>query len=144
MRSQTWRPRNSDKNCGKMEFQRIYFSSGGNGGKLIASPAMARILLTPLNITSRGFSRITDDKSMQGLDPMPRGKERPAKGLKLEITVIPANCWDWTLADIARHLGNGPLLWPGGAGRSQGIKFVSYDIKKKRGRKPKVPRAADK
>ncbi len=69
---------------------------------------------------------------------MPRGKERPSKGQKLEITVIPSKCWDWTLADIARHLGNGPLLWPGGAGRAQGVKFVPYDIKKKRGRKPKV------
>ena len=69
---------------------------------------------------------------------MPRGKERPNRGLKLEITVIPAKCWDWTLADIARHLGNGPLLWPGGVGRSQGVKFVHYDIKKKRGRKPKA------
>jgi hypothetical protein len=28
-------------------------------------------------------------------------------------------------------------LWPGGAGRAQGIKFVPYEIKKKRGRKPK-------
>jgi hypothetical protein len=68
---------------------------------------------------------------------MSRGKERPNRGLKLEITVIPSKCWDWTLADIARHLGNGPLLWPGGVGRAQGVKFVHYDIKKKRGRKPK-------
>jgi hypothetical protein len=28
-------------------------------------------------------------------------------------------------------------LWSGGAGRGQGIKFVPYEIKKKRGRKPK-------
>ncbi len=45
---------------------------------------------------------------------MPRGKERPAMGLKLEVTVIPSKYLDWTLADIARHFGNGPLLWPGG------------------------------
>jgi hypothetical protein len=68
---------------------------------------------------------------------MPRGKERPKLGLKLEVTVIPSKYLDWTLADIARHFGNGPLLWPGGAGRSQGVKFVPYEIKKKRGRKPK-------
>lgn len=68
---------------------------------------------------------------------MPRGKERPEQGLKLEVTVIPAKYLDWTLADIARHFGNGPLLWPGGAGRAQGVKFVPYEIKKKRGRKPK-------
>jgi hypothetical protein len=66
-----------------------------------------------------------------------RGKERPDMGLKLEVTVIPSKYLDWTLADIARHFGNGPLLWPGGAGRAQGIKFVPYEIKKKRGRKPK-------
>ena len=68
---------------------------------------------------------------------MSRGKERPEMGLKLEVTVIPSKYLDWTLADIARHFGNGPLLWPGGAGRAQGIKFVPYEIKKKRGRKPK-------
>jgi hypothetical protein len=68
---------------------------------------------------------------------MPRGKERPELGLKLEVTVIPAKYLDWTLAEIARHFGNGPLLWPGGAGRAQGIKFVPYEVKKKRGRKPK-------
>jgi hypothetical protein len=68
---------------------------------------------------------------------MSRGKDRPELGLKLEVTVIPSKYLDWTLADIARHFGNGPLLWPGGAGRSQGIKFVPYEIKKKRGRKPK-------
>ncbi len=70
---------------------------------------------------------------------MSRSMERPNQGLRLEVTVIPAKYLDWTLADIARHLGNGPLLWPGGAGRVQGIKFVRYDIKKKRGRKPKAP-----
>jgi hypothetical protein len=69
---------------------------------------------------------------------MSRVKERPNRGLKLEVTVIPSKYLDWTLADIIRHLGNGPLLWPGGAGRSQGLKFVPYDIKKKRGRKPKA------
>jgi hypothetical protein len=68
---------------------------------------------------------------------MSRGKDRPELGLKLEVTVIPAKYLDWTLADIAHHFGNGPLLWPGGAGRAQGIKFVPYEIKKKRGRKPK-------
>jgi hypothetical protein len=68
---------------------------------------------------------------------MPRGKERPELGLKLEVTVIPSKYLDWTLAEIARHFGNGPLLWPGGAGRAQGIKFVPYEVKKKRGRKPK-------
>jgi hypothetical protein len=68
---------------------------------------------------------------------MSRGKERPELGLKLEVTVIPSKYLDWTLADIARHFGNGPLLWPGGAGRAQGLKFVPYEIKKKRGRKPK-------
>jgi len=68
---------------------------------------------------------------------MSRVKERPEMGLKLEVTVIPSKYLDWTLADIARHFGNGPLLWAGGAGRAQGIKFVPYEIKKKRGRKPK-------
>jgi hypothetical protein len=68
---------------------------------------------------------------------MPRAKERPNRGLRLEITVIPAKYLNWTLADIARHLGNGPLLWPGGAGRSQSIKLMPYELKKKRGRKPK-------
>jgi hypothetical protein len=75
--------------------------------------------------------------SKQGTD-MSRVKERPDRGLKLEVTVIPSKYLDWTLADIARHLGNGPLLWPGGAGRSQSLKFVPYEIKKKRGRKPKA------
>ena len=68
---------------------------------------------------------------------MPRTKDRPQQGLRLEVTVIPSKFLDWTLADIARHFGNGPLLWPGGAGRAQGLKFVQYEIKKKRGRKPK-------
>jgi len=68
---------------------------------------------------------------------MSRGKDRPEQGLKLEVTVIPSKYLDWTLAEIARHFGNGPLLWPGGAGRAQGVKFVPYEIKKKRGRKPK-------
>jgi hypothetical protein len=68
---------------------------------------------------------------------MSRGKDRPEQGLKLEVTVIPNKYLDWTLAEIARHFGNGPLLWPGGAGRAQGVKFVPYEIKKKRGRKPK-------
>jgi hypothetical protein len=68
---------------------------------------------------------------------MSRVKERPEMGLKLEVTVIPSKYLDWTLAEIARHFGNGPLLWPGGVGRAQGIKFAPYEIKKKRGRKPK-------
>jgi hypothetical protein len=68
---------------------------------------------------------------------MPKAKERPELGLRLEVTVIPSKYLDWTLAEIAHHFGNGPLLWPGGAGRAQGIKFVPYEIKKKRGRKPK-------
>jgi hypothetical protein len=72
---------------------------------------------------------------------MSRGKERPELGLKLEVTVIPSKYLDWTLAEIARHFGNGPLLWPGGAGRAQGVKFVPYEIKKKRGRKPKQKEA---
>ncbi len=68
---------------------------------------------------------------------MSRVKERPELGLKLEVTVIPSKYLDWTLADIASHFGNGALLWPGGVGRAQGIKFVPYELKKKRGRKPK-------
>lgn len=68
---------------------------------------------------------------------MSRGKEPPKKGLKLEVTVIPAKYLDCTLAEIIHQLGNGPLLWAGGAGRAQGIKFVPCEIKKKRGRKPK-------
>ncbi len=68
---------------------------------------------------------------------MSRVKERPKNGLKLEVTVIPAKYFDCTLAEIVRQLGDGPLLWAGGAGRSQGIKFVPYEMKKKRGRKPK-------
>ena len=68
---------------------------------------------------------------------MPRGKSRPQLGLKLEVNVIPSKYLDWTLADIAQHFGNGPQLWPGGAGRGQRIKIVPYEIKKKRGRKPK-------
>jgi hypothetical protein len=68
---------------------------------------------------------------------MSRVKDRPELGLKLEVTVIPSKYLDWTLAEIASHFGNGALLWPGGAGRGQGIKFVPYELKKKRGRKPK-------
>jgi len=68
---------------------------------------------------------------------MSRVKEPPKQGLKLEVTVIPAKYLDCTLAEIVRQLGNGPLLWAGGAGRAQGLKFVPYEIKKKRGRKPK-------
>lgn len=68
---------------------------------------------------------------------MSRGKERPHRGLKLEIKVIPAKYLALSLVEIAQIMGNGPLLWPGGAGRAQGLKLVPYDIKKKRGRKPK-------
>ncbi|MGQ9687421.1 MAG: hypothetical protein ACUVXF_01330 [Desulfobaccales bacterium] len=70
---------------------------------------------------------------------MANDKNRGARGLKLEIKVIPPGCLDMTLAEIARLLGDGPLLWPGGLGRAHGIKFVHYDLKKKRGRKPKAP-----
>ncbi len=68
---------------------------------------------------------------------MPRVKERPTRGLKLEVTVIPSKYLNCTLAEIVGHLGNGPLLWAGGAGRSQALKFVPFEVKKKRGRKPK-------
>ena len=68
---------------------------------------------------------------------MSRVKEAPKIGLKLEVTVIPAKYLDCTLAEIVRQLGNGPLLWAGGAGRAQGLKFVPFEMKKKRGRKPK-------
>ncbi len=68
---------------------------------------------------------------------MSRGKEPPKQGLKLEVTVIPAKYLDCTLAEIVRQLGSGPLLWTGGAGRAKALKFVPYEIKKKRGRKPK-------
>jgi hypothetical protein len=73
---------------------------------------------------------------------MTKENSRASRGRKLEITVIPPACLDMTLAEIARLLGNGPLLWPGGVGRSQGIKFVEYDLKKKRGRKPKTAGSA--
>jgi hypothetical protein len=64
-------------------------------------------------------------------------KEPPKNGLRLEVTVIPAKYLDCTLAEIVSHLGNGPLLWAGGAGRAHGLKFVPFEMKKKRGRKPK-------
>jgi hypothetical protein len=69
---------------------------------------------------------------------MSRPKERPTRGQKLEIKIIPPNYLDLPLAEITHLLGDGPLLWPGGAGRAQGVKFVQYDLKKKRGRKPKT------
>jgi|UniRef100_A0A7C5AL67 hypothetical protein len=69
---------------------------------------------------------------------MAKDKNQNARGLKLEIKVIPPAYFNKTLAEIARLLGDGPLLWPGGAGRAQSVKFVPYEIKKKRGRKPKV------
>jgi hypothetical protein len=68
---------------------------------------------------------------------MARERTRADRGAKLEIKVIPPQYLDLPLAEIARLMGDGPLLWPGGAGRAQGVKFVQYDIKKKRGRKPK-------
>ncbi len=68
---------------------------------------------------------------------MSRVKERPTRGQKLEIKVIPPNYLELPLAEIIHLLGDGPLMWPGGAGRAQGVKFVQYDLKKKRGRKPK-------
>jgi hypothetical protein len=70
---------------------------------------------------------------------MTRARNRAQRGVKLEIKVIPPQYLDLPLAEIARLMGDGPLLWPGGAGRAQGVKFVHYDIKKKRGRKPKKP-----
>lgn len=73
---------------------------------------------------------------------MAKENNRAGRGRKLEIKIIPPACLDMTLAEIARLLGNGPLLWPGGMGRSQGLKFVDYDLKKKRGRKPKAQGAA--
>jgi hypothetical protein len=73
---------------------------------------------------------------------MAKGKNRAVQGRKLEIKVIPPSCLNLTLAEITRVLGPGPLLWPGGAGRAQGLKFEHYDRKKKRGRKPKAPEAA--
>uniref|UniRef100_A0A7V4G8R2 Uncharacterized protein n=1 Tax=Desulfobacca acetoxidans TaxID=60893 RepID=A0A7V4G8R2_9BACT len=73
---------------------------------------------------------------------MAKEKNRLPRGLKLEIKVIPPQYLDLPLAEIIRHLGDGPLLWPGGAGRAQGVKFVPYEIKKKRGRKPKAANAA--
>lgn len=69
---------------------------------------------------------------------MAKEKNQNARGLKLEIKVIPPAYVNKTLAEIARLLGDGPLLWPGGAGRAHSVKFVAYDIKKKRGRKPKA------
>ncbi len=72
---------------------------------------------------------------------MAKEKNRNHRGLKLEIKVIPPQYLGLPLLEIARLLGDGPLLWPGGAGRAQGVKFVHYDIKKKRGRKPKAQSA---
>jgi len=72
---------------------------------------------------------------------MAKDKNRNNRGLKLEIKVIPPQYFDLPLIEIARLLGDGPLLWPGGAGRAQGVKFVHYEIKKKRGRKPKAKTA---
>ena len=71
---------------------------------------------------------------------MTKENKRASQGRQLEIKVIPPACLD--MAEIARLLGNGPPLSPGGLSRSQGLKFVNYDLKKKRGRKPKTPGAA--
>ncbi len=68
---------------------------------------------------------------------MAKERTRAGRGIKLEIKVIPPQYLDLPLAEIARLMGDGPLLWPGGAGRAQGVKFVQYELKKKRGRKPK-------
>jgi len=57
-------------------------------------------------------------------------------GVEVRSDRDPSKYLDWTLADIASHFGNGALLWRAGRAR-QGIKFVPYEIKKKRGRKPK-------
>ncbi len=73
---------------------------------------------------------------------MSREKNHRNQGHKLEIKVIPPQYMELPLLEIVRLLGDGPLLWPGGAGRAQGVKFVHYDIKKKRGRKPKKPALA--
>lgn len=70
---------------------------------------------------------------------MHKGKGRPNQALKMEIKVIPRQYRDMTLAEIAQLMGDGPLLWPGGAGRVQGIKFLPLEVKKRRGRKPKAP-----
>jgi hypothetical protein len=69
---------------------------------------------------------------------MTKERNKNNRGVKLEIKVIPPQYMDLPLVEIARLLGDGPLLWPGGAGRSQGVKFVHYEMKKKRGRKPKA------
>lgn len=69
---------------------------------------------------------------------MAKDRNQNAKGLKLEIKVIPPAYFNKTLAEIAHLMGEGPLLWPGGAGRAHSVKFVSYEVKKKRGRKPKA------
>ena len=69
---------------------------------------------------------------------MAKERHKNNRGVKLEIKVIPPQYMDLPLVEIARLLGDGPLLWPGGAGRSQGVKFVHYELKKKRGRKPKT------
>ncbi len=69
---------------------------------------------------------------------MAKDKGKNSRGQKLEIRVIPPQYLDLPLVEIARLMGDGPLLWPGGAGRAQGVKFVPYEMKKKRGRKPKA------
>jgi hypothetical protein len=73
---------------------------------------------------------------------MTKENNRASLGGKIEIKVVPPANLDMTLAESARLLGNGPLPRPGGLGRSQGLKIVDYDLKKKRGRKPQTPGAA--
>lgn len=68
---------------------------------------------------------------------MAKDKGKNHRGQKLEIRVIPPQYLHLPLVEIARLMGEGPLLWPGGAGRAQGVKFVPCELKKKRGRKPK-------
>ncbi len=75
---------------------------------------------------------------------MAKDKGKNGRGQKLEIRVIPPQYLDLPLAEIARLMGDGPLLWPGGAGRAQGVKFVHYELKKKRGRKPRTEKTAAK
>ena len=70
--------------------------------------------------------------------PQVQNQRTPHPGQKLEIKIITPHYLSLSLAEITHLLGDGPLLWPGGAGRSQGVKFVPYELKKKRGRKPKT------
>jgi hypothetical protein len=73
---------------------------------------------------------------------MTKENNRASLGGKIEIKVVPPANLDMTLAESARLLGNGFLPWSGGLGRSQRLKIVDYEFKKKRGRKPKTAGAA--